>query len=87
MLTFIIISLIITTIVSYHHRLLVIVLLPKLILSYTYLGLFLYIYISLYIGNNYWDFPGGPMVKNLPANAGNTGLIPGSGGSHMPQSN
>ena len=23
------------------------------------------------------DFPGGPVVKNLPSNAGNTGLIPG----------
>ena len=21
----------------------------------------------------YWDFPGGPLVKNLPANAGDTG--------------
>ena len=27
------------------------------------------------------------MVKNLPANAGDTGLIPGLGRSHMPQSN
>ena len=24
-----------------------------------------------------WDFPGGPEVKNLHANAGDTGLIPG----------
>ena len=23
------------------------------------------------------DFPDGPMVKNLPANAGDTGLLPG----------
>ena len=23
------------------------------------------------------DFPGGPVVKNLPSSAGNTGLIPG----------
>ena len=23
------------------------------------------------------DFPGGPVVKNLPYNAGDTGLIPG----------
>ena len=29
-------------------------------------------------------FPGGTVVKNLPANAGNTGLIPGLGRSHMP---
>ena len=33
-----------------------------------------------------WDFPGGA-VKNPPANAGDTGLIPGLGRSHMPQSN
>ena len=26
-------------------------------------------------------FPGGSVVKNLPANAGDTGLIPGSGTS------
>ena len=32
------------------------------------------------------DLPGGPVVKNPPANAGNTGLIPGWGRSHMPQS-
>ena len=34
-----------------------------------------------------WDFPGSTVVKNLPANAGDTGLIPGLGGSHMPRSN
>ena len=34
-----------------------------------------------------WDFPGGPMVKNPPANAGDMGSIPGSGRSHVPQSN
>ena len=27
------------------------------------------------------DFPGGPVVKNPPADAGDTGLIPGSGRS------
>ena len=32
------------------------------------------------------DFPGGTAVKNPPANAGNMGLIPGPGRSHMPQS-
>ena len=45
------------------------------------------------------DFPGGPVVKNLPAgfpggavveslpaNAGDTGSSPGLGGSHMPRS-
>ena len=29
------------------------------------------------------DFPGGPEVKNLPANAGDTGLIPGPGRFHI----
>ena len=29
------------------------------------------------------DFLGGPVVKNLPANAGDLGLISGPGGSHM----
>ena len=33
------------------------------------------------------DFPGGTVVKNLPANAGDTGLSPGPGRSHMPWSN
>ena len=28
------------------------------------------------------DFPGGPVVKHVPANAGDTGLIPGLGRSH-----
>ena len=32
-------------------------------------------------------FPGGSVVKNLPANAGDVGSIPGPGGSHGPQSN
>ena len=33
-----------------------------------------------------WGFPGGSVVKNLPANAGDMGLIPGAGGSHIPRS-
>ena len=32
-------------------------------------------------------FPGGAMVKNPPANAGDTGSSPGAGRSHVPQSN
>ena len=32
-------------------------------------------------------FPGGVVVENLPANAGDTGSGPGLGRSHMPQSN
>ena len=31
--------------------------------------------------------PGGPVVKNLPANAENTGSIPGPGRSHVPWGN
>ena len=34
-----------------------------------------------------WGFPGGAVVKNPPANAGDTGSSPGPGRSHMPQSN
>ena len=34
-----------------------------------------------------WDFPGGAVVKNLPANAGDTGSIPGPGRSHTLRSN
>ena len=30
------------------------------------------------------DFPGGTVGKNLPANTGNMGLIPGLGRFHMP---
>ena len=33
------------------------------------------------------DFPGGTVVKNLPAKAGDTGSSPGPERSHVPQSN
>ena len=33
------------------------------------------------------DFPSGPVVKNLPANAGDTGSIPDLGEFHVLQSN
>ena len=32
-------------------------------------------------------FPGGAVVKNPPANAGDTGSSSGPGGSHMPRTN
>ena len=32
-------------------------------------------------------FPGGAVVRNLPANAGDTGSSPGPGRAHMPLSN
>ena len=40
------------------------------------------------VNNTYCrDFPGGAVVKNPPANAGDMGSIPGPGRSHMPWSN
>ena len=33
------------------------------------------------------DFPGGPVVKNLPVKERDTGLIPGLRRSHMPPGN
>ena len=43
------------------------------------LSIFSYIY-ALYV-SVLWDFPGGSVVKNPPANSGDTGSIPGSGRS------
>ena len=43
------------------------------------------VYNALKVGTR--DFPGGPVVKNPPANAGHTGSIPGPGRSHIPWSN
>ena len=37
--------------------------------------------------NGFWGFPGGAVVENPPANAGDTGSSPGPGRSHMPRSN
>ena len=37
--------------------------------------------------NGVWVFPGGAVVENLPANAGDSGSSPGLGRSHMPWSN
>ena len=34
-----------------------------------------------------WDFLGGAVDKNPPANAGDMGLSPGPGRSHMPRNN
>ena len=31
-----------------------------------------------------WVLPGGPVVENLPASAGDASLIPGLGRSHVP---
>ena len=35
---------------------------------------------------HFLGFPGGAVVENLPANAGDTDSSPGLGRSHMPQS-
>ena len=40
--------------------------------------MYTYIYVSIHT-HIYVDFPSGSAVKNLPANAGDTGSIPGSG--------
>ena len=37
--------------------------------------------------NKFEDFPGGAVVKNPPANAGDMGSSPGPGRFHMPRSN
>ena len=39
------------------------------------------------IERSWGGFPGGAVVKNPPANAGDTGSSPGLGRSHMPRSN
>ena len=50
------------------------------------------VYLKFYYNNLHTlrfpgGFPGGAVVKNPPANAGGTGLIPGPGRFHMLQSN
>ena len=37
--------------------------------------------------NHTGGFPGGPVIKTLPANAGGAGLIPGLRRSHLPWRN
>ena len=55
-----------------------------MILSHSFKYIFLNIQKPFTIKNyNYLDFPGGPVVKNLPANAGDMGSISGLGRSHM----
>ena len=54
--------------------------------------LFIFVFISITLGGAsknilLWGFPGGAVVENLPADAGDTGSSPGPGRSHMPRSN
>ena len=55
----------------------------------SYGGHHLHIYVSIrpivHFKLNMMDFPGGPEVKNPPANSRYTDLIPAAGGSHVPQ--
>ena len=45
------------------------------------------VYLKTSLKTNPQDFPSGAVVKSPPANAGDTGSIPGLGRSHMPRSN
>ena len=55
-----------------------------MILSHSFKYIFLNIQKPFTIKNyNYLDFPGGPAVKNLPANAGDMGYTPSLGRSHI----
>ena len=42
---------------------------------------------KVFLKNTVLGFPGGTVVKNLPANAGDMGSSPGLGRSHVPWSN
>ena len=50
--------------------------------NYQFIDIFL-----LSLKTTSWGFPGGAVVENLPANAGDTGSCPGLGRFHMPWSN
>ena len=52
--------------------------LPAIILQHIYIFSF---------KNIFQGFPHGPVVKNLPANAGDSSSIPGPGRFHVPWSN
>ena len=43
--------------------------------------------VAPFFKSNSWGFPGGAVVNNLPASAGDSGSSPGPGRSYMPQSN
>ena len=46
----------------------------------------MYILLEFFKKEKKLGFLGGSVIKNLPANSGDTGLIPGLKRSHMPQS-
>ena len=43
--------------------------------------------LNCFKSHHHWGFPGGGVVKNPPANAGDMGSSPGPGRSHMLRSN
>ena len=49
--------------------------------------IFLEMYFITEFKTVFQGFPGGAVVENLPANAGDMGSSPGLGGSHVPRSN
>ena len=53
----------------------------KRILNFTYKEKLL---VSASLKHHLWGFPGGTVVKNPPASAGDLGLIPSPGRSHVP---
>ena len=61
---------------------------PNSYLCFLRLGMRLILLLHQNNHNRYTrNFPGGTVVKNPPANAGDTGSSPGPGRSHMPRSN
>ena len=59
----------------------------KLCLVEVFFSLFCFQFSNSYVSHWWkktWDFPGGAVVKNLPATAGYTGLIPSHGRLHIP---
>ena len=59
----------------------------KVILLKQWINLTKYLMSSIGTLTRKRDSPGDAVVKNPPANAGDKGLSPGLGRSHMPQSN
>ena len=62
-------------------------------IQFVYIYTFFFFFHSFLYSSLLWiriassGFPGGAVVENLPANAGDTGSSPGLGRSHMPRSN
>ena len=50
-------------------------------MCFKYMKMYVYMCVCIFvcIYPHIWGFPGGSVVKNPPANVGDTGLIPGSG--------